>query len=525
MSSLNHPTSNIEDAFSSNFPNYILASPDYVSASPEKTYYSSSNTSFGLVPIASPTLSLFHDDPYMKVMQAYYAKELPIPSQTIVPPSPMLSPMIANLEQKIEDIQVHHQANKESLLDASSYDQRIARTRTVSDYAWRIDPRMPPKRKSTSKAPAMTQAAIKKLVADSVATALEAQAAIMVNTDNPNRNTGPRETPVPKRGNYKEFISCQPFYINGTEGAVGLIRWFEQTESVFSRSNCAEENKMTFATDNSFVIYFSGTSTSLISNNITLNNTYDIEMANGNLVGTNTVIQGCTLILINQPFKIDLMPIELGSFDVIIAAPVAHAPYRLAPSEMLRRNFNQLQELGDREVIITESKGWKLSQDAFRTSILQFLGHLINSQGLHVDPAKIEAVNNWASPTIPTEICQFLGLSGYYCRFIKDFSKIAKSLTELTQKNKKYIWGEEQETAFQLLKQKLCEAPILALPEGNNDFVIYYDASHQGMGAVLMQRENVIAYASRQLKPHKYTQLTKETTPFLSAWALIFFGL
>ncbi|GJX11092.1 hypothetical protein Tco_0200951 [Tanacetum coccineum] len=93
MSSLNHPTSNIEDAFSSNFPNYILASPDYVSASPEKTYYSSSNTSFGLVPIASPTLSLFHDDPYMKVMQAYYAKELPIPSQTIVPPSPMLSPM------------------------------------------------------------------------------------------------------------------------------------------------------------------------------------------------------------------------------------------------------------------------------------------------------------------------------------------------------------------------------------------------------------------------------------------------
>ncbi|GKE13923.1 reverse transcriptase domain-containing protein [Tanacetum coccineum] len=90
---------------------------------------------------------------------------------------------------------------------------------------------MPPKRKSTSKAPAMTQAAIRKLVAHSVATALEAQAATMANTDNPNRNTGPRETLVAKRGNYKEFISCQPFYINGTEGAVGLIHWFEQTES------------------------------------------------------------------------------------------------------------------------------------------------------------------------------------------------------------------------------------------------------------------------------------------------------
>ncbi|GKA48339.1 putative reverse transcriptase domain-containing protein [Tanacetum coccineum] len=85
---------------------------------------------------------------------------------------------------------------------------------------------------------------------------------------------------------------------------------------------------------------------------------------------------------------------------------------------------------------------------------------------------------------------------------------IAKSLTELTQKNKKYIWGEDQELAFQLLKQKLCEAPILALPEGNDDFVVYCDASHQGLGAVLMQREKVIAYASRQLKPHKENYTT-----------------
>ncbi|GKG36951.1 hypothetical protein Tco_0447124, partial [Tanacetum coccineum] len=93
MYSLNHPTSNIKDAFSSNFPNYISVSPDYVPTSPEKTYYSSSNNSFGLVPIASPTLSLFHDDSYMKVMHAYYAKESPIPPPTIVPPSSILSPM------------------------------------------------------------------------------------------------------------------------------------------------------------------------------------------------------------------------------------------------------------------------------------------------------------------------------------------------------------------------------------------------------------------------------------------------
>ncbi|GJT23012.1 reverse transcriptase domain-containing protein [Tanacetum coccineum] len=107
---------------------------------------------------------------------------------------------------------------------------------------------MPPKRTSTSEAPAMTQDAIRKLVADSVTAALEAQAATMANANNPNRNTGPTRTPVVKMGNYKEFISCQPFYFNGKEGAVGLIRWFEQTESVFSRSRCAEEKKVTFAT-------------------------------------------------------------------------------------------------------------------------------------------------------------------------------------------------------------------------------------------------------------------------------------
>ncbi|GJW18840.1 hypothetical protein Tco_0026276 [Tanacetum coccineum] len=107
MSSPNHPTSDIEDAFSSNFPDYIPASPDYVPASPGNTYSSSSNNSFGLVPKASPTLLLFHDDPYMKVMQAYYAKESPIPPPTIVPPSPMLSPILERHKEQIEEILNH----------------------------------------------------------------------------------------------------------------------------------------------------------------------------------------------------------------------------------------------------------------------------------------------------------------------------------------------------------------------------------------------------------------------------------
>ncbi|GKE12554.1 hypothetical protein Tco_1416105 [Tanacetum coccineum] len=98
MSSPNHPTSDIEDAFSSNFPDYILASPDYVPTSPGNIYSTSSNNSFCLVLIALPTLSLFHDDPYMKVMHAYYAKELPIPPPTIVPPYSMLSPMFNSQE-------------------------------------------------------------------------------------------------------------------------------------------------------------------------------------------------------------------------------------------------------------------------------------------------------------------------------------------------------------------------------------------------------------------------------------------
>ncbi|GJS28417.1 reverse transcriptase domain-containing protein [Tanacetum coccineum] len=106
---------------------------------------------------------------------------------------------------------------------------------------------MPPKRTSTSETPAITLDAIRQLIADFTA-ALEAQTAAMASASNPNRNTNLTGTPAVKTGNYKEFISCQPFYFNGTEGAVGLIRWFERTESVFSRSRCAEENKVTFAT-------------------------------------------------------------------------------------------------------------------------------------------------------------------------------------------------------------------------------------------------------------------------------------
>ncbi|KAD5318292.1 hypothetical protein E3N88_18238 [Mikania micrantha] len=134
----------------------------------------------------------------------------------------------------------------------------------------------------------------------------------------------------------------------------------------------------------------------------------------------------------------------------------------------------------------------------------------LSNDGIHVDPAKIEAIKNWDVPTTPTKIRSFLGLAGYYRRFISNFSKIALPLTKLTQKSEPFVWTQKQEEAFQTLKQRLCNAPILTLPEGNDDFVVYCDASHQGLGCVLMQRDKVIAYASRQLKIHEKNYTTHD---------------
>nr|GFB31912.1 putative reverse transcriptase domain-containing protein [Tanacetum cinerariifolium] len=154
----------------------------------------------------------------------------------------------------------------------------------------------------------------------------------------------------------------------------------------------------------------------------------------------------------------------------------------------------------------------KFSKCEFWIPKVQFLGHVIDSEGIHVDPAKIKSIKDWVSPKSPTEIHQFLGLAGYYRRFIEGFSKIAKPMTKLTQKKIKFGWGDKQDPAFQLLKQKLCSASILALPEGSEDFVVYCDASIKGLGVVLMQRYKVISYASRQLKIHEknYTTLDLE---------------
>ncbi|GJX78277.1 putative reverse transcriptase domain-containing protein [Tanacetum coccineum] len=130
------------------------------------------------------------------------------------------------------------------------------------------------------------------------------------------------------------------------------------------------------------------------------------------------------------------------------------------------------------ELLKKEELYAKFSKSKVWIPKVQFLGHVIDNKGIHVDPAKIESIKDWASPKLSTEIRQFLGLAGYYRRFIKG--------------------------------QKLCSAPILALPEGSKDFIAYCDASKKGLGAVLMQREKVIAYASRQLKIHEKNYTTHD---------------
>ncbi|GJZ71816.1 hypothetical protein Tco_0635667 [Tanacetum coccineum] len=273
MSSPDHPTSDIEDAFSSNFSDYTPTSPDYFPVSPGNISPDPSDNLSKYL-LASLAILPFHDDPYNAA-----ANEPPIPPQApidpppVLPPSPVLplSPMFdsqdffppeeipppKDTKTPVESpipISPSSSVGSSSLVRSTTpppdypFDESIFAEFDNALWIIPLPLRSEPVPEESNKSDASLNAAIKKLVADSVVAALEAQAATMASTSNPNRNTGPTGTPVTKRGNYKEFISCQPFYFNGTEGAVGLICWFERAESIFSRSKCAEENKVTFAT-------------------------------------------------------------------------------------------------------------------------------------------------------------------------------------------------------------------------------------------------------------------------------------
>ena len=152
----------------------------------------------------------------------------------------------------------------------------------------------------------------------------------------------------------------------------------------------------------------------------------------------------------------------------------------------------------------------KLSKCDFWLEKVQFLGHVISKDGVAVDPNKVESVMEWQQPTTPTEVRSFLGLAGYYRKFIEGFSKLALPLTKLTRKNEKFVWNEKCDQSFQELKRRLTTAPVLILPDPKRTFEVYCDASGQGLGCVLMQEGRVVAYASRQLRPHEVNYPTHD---------------
>ncbi|GJU15328.1 putative reverse transcriptase domain-containing protein, partial [Tanacetum coccineum] len=226
-----------------------------------------------------------------------------------------------------------------------------------------------------------------------------------------------------------------------------------------------------------------------------LNSSYEIKLANGQIVETNKIVRKCNLVLEGYYFSIDLIPFGHGTFDVIVgknwlskfkAEIVCHEKIVRVPlpngksKEEHEVHLKLVLELLKKEKLFA-----KFSKCEFWVQEVQFLGHVINSNGIHMDPS-------------------------YYRRFIANISTIAKPLTSLTQKDKKFDWGAKQEEAFQNLKEKLCNAPILMLPDGPGEFVVYYDASNQGFGCVLMQRGKVIAYTSQQLKIHEKNYTTHD---------------
>ncbi|GKD27684.1 putative reverse transcriptase domain-containing protein, partial [Tanacetum coccineum] len=343
----------------------------------------------------------------------------------------------------------------------------------------------------------------------------------------------------------------------------------------------------------------------------TLDVSYAVELADERISKTNTILRGCTLGLLGHPFNIDLMPVELGSFNVIIgmdwlanhhavivcdekivqipfgdevlivqvrnfpevfpedlpglpptrqvefqidlvpgSAPVVRAPYRLASTE-LQELSTQLQELSDKGFIRPSSSPWgapvlvyskidlrsgyhqlrvreeDVPKTAFRTryghyefQVMPFgLTNVTASEEEHAKHLKLilellkkeELYAKFSKCEFWLLKVQFLGhvllaITDDFRRFLK----ISKPMTKLTQKNTKFDWSEKSEAAFQLLKQKLCSALILPLPEGSEDFMVYCDASRKGLGAVLMQKEKVIAYASRQLKIHEKNYTTHD---------------
>ncbi|GJR25739.1 putative reverse transcriptase domain-containing protein [Tanacetum coccineum] len=286
----------------------------------------------------------------------------------------------------------------------------------------------------------------------------------------------------------------------------------------------------------------------------TLDHYYDVELANGRIIRLNTIIQGCKLNFLNHPFNIELMPVELGSFDVIIGmdwlakyqaiikqpgkqdsflniisctktqkymlkgCPIflAHVTTKEIEDKSEKKRLEDVPILRDFPKVFPEDlPGYHqlrvCDEDILKTTFRTRYGHYefqVMPFGLTNAPA-----NKKEHEEHLKAILELLKKEELYAKFSKcEFwlPKIAKSMTKLTHKGVKFNWGDKQEAAFQLIKQKLCSASIMALPRGSEDFIVYCDASIKGLGVILMQKEKVIAFASRQLKIHEKNYTTHD---------------
>jgi hypothetical protein len=186
---------------------------------------------------------------------------------------------------------------------------------------------------------------------------------------------------------------------------------------------------------------------------------------------------------------------ELDNFVVVFIDDILI--YSKSEKEHAKHLRVVLQRLRDHKLYA------KFSKFEFWLKSVKFLGHTISQDGISVDRSKVQEVMDWKPPKSVHQIRSFLGLAGYYRRFILDFSRIAKPMTELLKKGVKIVWSEACEEAFHTLRQHLTSTPVLVQPDNAKPFEVFCDASGTGLGCVLMQQGRVIAYASRELRPHE----------------------
>ncbi|XP_055826339.1 uncharacterized protein LOC129894704 [Solanum dulcamara] len=229
---------------------------------------------------------------------------------------------------------------------------------------------------------------------------------------------------------------------------------------------------------------------------------FEVATPVGDFIIARQTYKDCSVIICDRCTKADLVELDMIEFDVIMGMDWLASCYANVDC---RKKVVRFQFPGEPVV------EWAGSTASPR-------GHIVGADDIRVDTQKIEAIQNWPRPTTPTEVRSFLGLAGYYKRFVENFASIATPLTKLTQKAAKFHWTDACECSFRLLKERLITAPVLALLEGLEGYVIYCDASGIGIGCVLMQHGRVIAYASRQLRPHESNYPTHDLELAARRW-------